>query len=56
MRLIPHEFRHASNSVLMNCSPLSETSSSGYPNLAKIAVSALITSREVVSLRIHASG
>ena len=48
--------RYVSNSALMNCLPLSDTSSSGYPNLAKMFVSAVITSREVISLRIHASG
>ena len=35
----------------MNCFPLSETSSSGNPNLAKISVRALMTSREGISFK-----
>ena len=55
MCFIPHDFRNASNSALTNCFPLSETISSGNPNLANISFNALITSREVTSCIMNAS-
>ena len=54
--LIPHVFRKFSNSALTNCLPLSETNSSGKPNLAKISVRTRMTSREVICHSMCASG
>lgn len=53
---IPQHLRKALNPPLKNCFSSSETISSGKPNLMNTSVNAMMTSREVTSCEMYASG